>query len=115
MDETGYVSANGAKEVLESQIDEEFDPIDLSYFFGPEADSVCVNPVLYPDKAVIERCALEHDWGADTDKLLAMWSRVKGDNASSLTYVVIFLALAIVAGVAIYNSNRKKRRHKKSR
>ena len=115
MDETGYVSANGAKEVLESQIDEEFDPIDLSYFFGPEADSVCVNPVLYPDKAVIERCALEHDWGADTDKLLAMWSRVKGDNASGLTYVVIFLALAIVAGVAIYNSNRKKRRHKKSR
>ncbi len=115
MDETGYVSANGAKEVLESQIDEEYDPIDLSYFFGPEADSVCVNPVLYPDKAVIERCALEHDWGADTDKLLAMWSRVKGDNASSLTYVVIFLALAIVAGVAIYNSNRKKRRHKKSR
>ncbi|MBO4768480.1 MAG: ABC transporter substrate-binding protein [Bacteroidales bacterium] len=113
MEETGYVSANGAMEVLESQINEDYEPIDLSYFFGPDAASVCVNPVLYPDKAVIERCALEHDWGADTDKLLAMWSRVKGDNASGLTYVVIFLALAAIAGAAIYNNNRKKRRHKR--
>ncbi|MBR5056710.1 MAG: ABC transporter substrate-binding protein [Bacteroidales bacterium] len=113
MEETGYVSANGAMEVLESQINEDYEPIDLSYFFGPDAASVCVNPVLYPDKTVIERCALEHDWGADTDKLLAMWSRVKGDNASGLTYVVIFLALAAIAGAAIYNNNRKKRRHKR--
>ncbi|MBO4571292.1 MAG: ABC transporter substrate-binding protein [Bacteroidales bacterium] len=114
MDETGYVSANGAMEVLESQIDEEYDPIDLSYFF-PGADSVCVNPVLYPDRNVIERCALEHDWGADTDKLLAMWSRVKGENASGMTYVVIFLAVAAIAGAAIYNNSRKKRRHRKNR
>ena len=115
MEETGYVSANGAIEVLESQIDEEMDPIDVSYFF-PGADSVCVDPVLYPDKAVIERCALEHDWGKDTDKLLAMWSRVKGDNASSLTYVVIVLALlAIIAAVLFSNKSKKRRRksHKK--
>ena len=77
MEETGYVSANGAYEVLASQIDDSFDPIDVSYFFGPEAASVRVNPALYPDRAVIERCALEHDWGVDTDKLLDMWARVK--------------------------------------
>ena len=59
MDVTGYVSANGAREVLDSQIDPELDPIDLSYFFEG-ADSVRVDPVLYPDKAVIDRCALEH-------------------------------------------------------
>ena len=111
MEETGYVSANGAMEVLESQIDEEYDAIDLSYFFGPEADSVHVNPVLYPDKAVIDRCALEHDWGKDTDKLLAMWSRVKGDNASSLTYVIIALALvAIIVAVIVSRRNKKRRR-----
>ena len=115
MDETGYVSANGAMEVLESQIDEELDPIDLSYFFGPEASEVRVDPVLYPEKAVIDRCALEHDWGKDTDKLLAIWSRVKGDNASSLTYVIIVLALlAILAGVII-SKRSKKRRHKARR
>ena len=115
MDETGYVSANGAFEVLESQIDEELEPIDLSYFFGPAADSVCVDPALYPDRAVIERCALEHDWGKDTDKLLAMWSRVKGDNASSMTYVVIGLAILAIIAVVVFNARNKKRRHKKSR
>ena len=116
MDGTGYVSANGAFEVLESQIDEEWDPIDLSYFFGPEAAAVQVNPVLYPAREVIERCALEHDWGKDTDKLLAMWSRIKGDNASSLTYVIIVLALlAIVAAILFSNRSRKRRRRKSHR
>lgn len=115
MDETGYVSANGAFEVLESQFDEDLDPIDVSYFFGPDAVAVPVNPVLYPDKAVIERCALEHDWGVDTDKLLAMWSRVKGDNASSLTYVIIALALIAILAAVVVGKRNKKRRHKKSR
>ena len=115
MDGTGYVSANGAIEVLESQIDEEYEAIDLSYFFGADADSVHVNPVLYPDKAVIDRCALEHDWGKDTDKLLAMWSRVKGDNASSMTYIILALALAAVLAAVIVSKSSKKRRHHKSR
>ena len=112
MEETGYVAANGAFEVLESQIDEEYDPINLTYFFGPDADSVRVNPVLYPDQAVIDRCALEHDWGQDTDKLLAMWSRVKGDNANSMTYIIIVIAIvALAAGYVI--SKKNKRGHKK--
>ncbi|MBO4446854.1 MAG: ABC transporter substrate-binding protein [Bacteroidales bacterium] len=110
MEETGYVSSNGSLEVLESQIDEEFEPQDLSYFF-PGADSVCVNPVLYPGREVIERCALEHDWGADTDKLLAMWSRVKGDSASSWTFIIIAVT-AIAALAAVVASRRKvSRRH----
>ncbi len=109
MEETGYVSANGAIEVLESQIDDECVPIDLSYFFGPDASSVRVDPVLYPDQAVIDRCALEHDWGADTDKLLAMWSRVKGDNANSMTYIII--GIAIVALAAGYVASKKNKKH----
>ena len=113
MEETGYVSANGAPEVLDSQIDEAWDPIDLSYFFGAGADSVHVNPVLYPDKSVIERCALEHDWGQDTDKLLAMWARVKGDNASTGTYIII--GLALVALVAGYLASKKKKSHRRGR
>lgn len=112
MEETGYVAANGAIEVLESQIDDEYEPINLTYFFGAGADSVRVNPVLYPDQAVIDRCALEHDWGQDTDKLLAMWSRVKGDNANSMTYIIIAIALvALAAGYIV--SKKNKRGHKK--
>ncbi len=112
MEETGYVAANGAIEVLESQIYDEYEPINLSYFFGAGADSVRVNPVLYPDQAVIDRCALEHDWGQDTDKLLAMWSRVKGDNANSMTYIIIAIALvALAAGYIV--SKKNKHGHKK--
>ena len=112
MEETGYVAANGAIEVLESQIDDEYEPINLTYFFGADADSVRVNPVLYPDQAVIDRCALEHDWGQDTDKLLAMWARVKGDNANSMTYIIIVVALAALAAGYIV-SKKNKRGHKK--
>ncbi len=115
MDETGYVASNGAWEVLESQIDEEQEAVDLSYFFGEGADSVHVDGTLYPDKAVIERCALEHDWGADTDKLLAMWSRVKGDNANSMTYIIIgALLLAIIAAAAV-SAHKKRARHSSKR
>ncbi|MBR6245977.1 MAG: ABC transporter substrate-binding protein [Bacteroidales bacterium] len=115
MEETGYVSANGAIEVLESQIDEELDPINLTYFFGEGADSVRVDPVLYPPQEVIDRCALEHDWGQDTDKLLAMWSRVKGDNASYFTYILIALVLVAIAVAAIVSRRRKaaRRRHRR--
>ena len=112
MEETGYVAANGAIEVLESQIDDEYEPINLTYFFGADADSVRVNPVLYPDQAVIDRCALEHDWGQDTDKLLAMWARVKGDNANSMTYIIIVVAIAALAAGYIV-SKKNKRGHKK--
>lgn len=110
MDVTGYVSANGAIEVLESQIDEELDPINLSYFFGPEADSVRVDPALYPDQSMIERCALEHDWGQETDRLLEMWARVKGDNATSSTYVVIVVAVVVLAAAVTIPAMRKKNR-----
>ncbi len=115
MDETGYVASNGAWEVLESQIDEECDPVDLSYFFGLDASSVRVDPILYPDKSVIDRCALEHDWGDDTEKLLSMWQDVKGSQASTLTYVIV--AVVIIAGVAYFavTSNAKKSRRGRRR
>ena len=110
MEETGYIAANGAMEVLESQLDDECEAVDLSYFFGPEAAGVRVNPVLYPDASVIARCALEHDWGEDTDKLLAMWSRVKGDNASNSTYVVVGIFVLLVGGIIVRRARRKRSR-----
>ncbi len=114
MDVTGYVSANGDISVLESQIDEDLDPIDVSYFF-PGADSVRVDPVLYPDKATIELCALEHDWGNDTAKLIEMWSRVKGENANISTVLVVVLALVALAALGIWSKTKKSRRGSSSR
>ena len=111
MDMTGYVSAIGGDEVLESMSDpEEFDPIDASYFFGPQADSVCINPVLYPDNAIVKRCGMMHDAG--TEELLKMWSRVKGDSASAWTYILICLVFSglIAAVIMKYTKKRYRRR-----
>ena len=111
MDMTGYVSAIGGEEILQSMTDpEEFDPIDVSYFFGPQADSVCINHVMYPAKNIIERCAMMHDRG--TEELLKMWSRVKGDSASAWTYILICLVFAglIAAVVVKYTKKRYRRR-----
>ena len=112
MDMTGYVSAIGGSEVLESMTDtEEFDPIDVSYFFGEEADSVCINPVMYPDKSIIERCGMMHDTG--TEELLKMWSRVKGDSASAWTYILICLVFAsLIAAVIIKYTKKSYRRQR---
>jgi len=96
MDYIGYVSAVASDEVLEAMADDSFEALDLSYFFGPEADSVCANPVVYPDRSTVMKCAMMHDWGDDTSKLLEMWSRVKGDAATPFTYFVIFTTLALL-------------------
>ena len=112
MDMTGYVSAIGGTEILESMSDDEsYEALDASYFFGEEADSVHVNHTMYPDRATIERCSMMHD--TDTEALLKMWSRVKGDNASVWTYVLIFLVLVGLIAAVIIKYTRKSHRRKR--
>ena len=116
VDVTGYVSVSGAPEVLEAFTDDDYEPLDLSYFFGAEADSVCANPVLYPDRADIERSAQEHDWGERTPELVSMWNRVKGESANGMTVVVVALFIAALAAFAIYSKffkGRKKSRRRR--
>lgn len=87
MEATGYVSVIGTEEVLEAMTDETMPTrCDLTYFFtdsegNPLAgtESVPVNEVMYPDRSVVERCAMMHDSGARTEALLDMWSRVKSN------------------------------------
>lgn len=112
MDAIGYVSAVGGKEILEAVVDSSlYEPIDVSYFFGEEGKSVCVNPTRYPDAATIAKCGTEHDNGDRTEALLAMWSRIKGDNAGSFTYIIIGAAIASLLG-GFFFANRNKRKKK---
>ena len=114
MDMTGYVSVIGGNEVLEAMSDEEeYDALDASYFFGEEADSVFVNPTMYPDNSTIMRCGMMHD--SDTEALLKMWSRVKGDNASAWTYILICLVFAGLIAAVVIKYTRKRYRIKVSR
>ena len=109
---TGYVSVSGAPEVRDAFTDENYDPIDLSYFFTPADTAVCANPVLYPAREDIERSTQEHDWGEHTADLIEMWSRVKGDNANAFTYIIIAVAAIAIAGAAFIMSQSKKNRRR---
>ena len=115
MEVIGYVSANGGQEILEAMSDpEQYSPIDASYLFGEGAESVCLNPIMYPDAAVIKRCGMLHDNGDRTANLLEMWSRVKGDSANVMTYVIV-VALVLVLAVAIALRMRGSKRKKHAR
>ena len=111
MDMTGYVSVIGGEEILENIVDEEYEAIDASYFFGAEADSVHINNIMYPSAATINKCGIMHDGG--TEDLLKMWSRVKGANASAWTYILIFLVLGGLITLVILKYTRKSHRRKK--
>ena len=110
---------SAAIEELEAERDDILDmgPVDLSYFFKNDdgeplcfvdedgyeihADSVYIDPIMYPDFSVINRCAMMHDSGEQTDKMLEMWSRVKGDNLSPsmLIFIIVSFVTVLVWGV----------------
>ncbi|MBR6117764.1 MAG: extracellular solute-binding protein [Paludibacteraceae bacterium] len=111
MEYIGYVSVIGTDEVLDwaNDPEENEEALDLSYFFGPEATEVYANPVLYPDKSIIEKCALMHDAGDMNEDMVKMWNRVKGDNLSLMMIIIICVAVAAVIGVIIYTVVRKRK------
>jgi spermidine/putrescine transport system substrate-binding protein len=112
MDVIGYVSTISSSEVLEYMSDQEsYEPIDVSYFFGEDAVSVPVDPIMYPDSETIRYCGMMHDTG--TEELLKMWSRVKGANASAWTYILIVLVLGGLIFAVCFKYYRKNYRRKK--
>ena len=127
MDATGYVSVVTTEEVLEAVNSPEDweETIDLSYLFvdgegNPIEGSECayVDPVLYPDRSVIDRCGVMHDSGERTDKMLEMWSRVKGDNLSTgmLVGIIIFFSVMLIWGIwRKYEAYRRKHYYVKRR
>ena len=112
MEATGYVSVVGTPEVLESMIDEECDTLNVSYFFGPEAEAVPINHVYYPDQSVIDRCVLMHDTADRNEAMLEMWSRVKGNNLDWKMISFILIVFSFLAFVMINRKYRIYRRRK---
>lgn len=105
MDAIGYVSAVATPEVLEAKIDDSLETtVDASYFFGQGAENVKIDAVQYPDRAVIERCAMMHDSGAHTEQMLEMWARVKGEVVKPWVLIVIGVTLL---GMLILGIRRK--------
>ncbi|ADV44647.1 spermidine/putrescine ABC transporter [Bacteroides helcogenes P 36-108] len=112
MDAIGYVSAVATSEIMEAKRDTTIKGFsDLSYFFGniAGADSLQINPVQYPDRKIVERCAMIRDFGNRTELVLEMWSRVKGDNLNNGIVLLIFAVFGILFVWLVYG---KIRRHK---
>ncbi len=115
MDAIGYVSAVATPEILEEKIDPELDNFsDLTYFFGPEADSVQVDPVQYPDIKVVQRCAMIRDFGDETEEVLEMWSRVKGDNLNTGIVLLIFFVFGLLLVWIVIQKIRKYKQQQRS-
>lgn len=122
MDAIGYVSAVATPEIMEAKIDTTIEKrSDLSYFFGEGkgADSLQINPVQYPDRKVVERCAMIRDFGDRTELVLEMWSRVKGDNLNTGIVLLIFAVFGILFIWLMYGKIRKykqqQRHHRRRR
>ena len=111
MDEIGYVSVVATPEVLQSRIDDELEgAVDASYFFGEGAECVKIDPVQYPDKAIVERCGMMHDSGARTPKMLEMWARVKGDDVPLWNLIVIIISFGVLLVLGIRRKIQKSRK-----
>lgn len=115
VDVTGYCSMSGAREVVAAFEEDRFEPVDLTYFFGPGADSVRVRSVLYPSYEEVSRSAMEHDWGDRTPALVEMWARVKGDSANAMTIVVISVFVLALVSLLLYKRLSSRKRRTKSR
>ena len=116
MDAIGYVSAVATPEVLEAKIDDSLETaVDASYFFGEGAESVKIDAVQYPDKKVIERCAMMHDSGARTEQMLEMWARVKGEVVKPWVLIVIGITLLTMLVLGIRRKVLQYRRSMKRR
>ena len=121
MDAIGYVSAVATPEIMEAKRDTSIETrSDLSYFFGEGmgADSLQINPVQYPDRKIVERCAMIRDFGDRTELVLEMWSRVKGDNLNTGIVLLIFSVFGALFVWLVYGKIRKyrqKQRHRRRR
>ncbi len=116
MDAIGYVSAVASPEILRAMEDStSFAPEDASYFFGPEDTAACLNPVMYPSRATVSRCGTLHDNPERTEALLAMWSRVKGDNANTFSYLLVLSVFTAMLIFMIVSKRSKHRSHRQRR
>ena len=120
METTGYVSSVATPEVLHAMTADHTDhTVNAAYFFGSAGRHAHLNPIMYPDSAVIARCAMIHDAGEHTPEVIDMWSKVKGDNLGGGVVVILLGAIALLSlyvgyrRYTRYRHQRLSRRHRR--
>jgi len=98
MDVCGYSSAIATPEIAEAKTDTEIEETsNMRYFFGPGYEKMHIDPIQYPDSAVVARCAIFNDFLDKNDTVLEMWSRAKGDSMNWEMAVFIFGTFFLLA------------------
>lgn len=67
---------------------------------------------------MVERCAMIRDFGDETELVLEMWSRVKGDNLNTGIVLLIFAVFGLLFVWVVYRRIRdykQKQRHRRRR
>ncbi len=106
----GYFFKDKDGKPLVFNMADEYD-VDSPYAnYEVNAECVYVDPIMYPDQEVIDRCAMMHDSGDQTEKMLEMWSRVKGDNLSPVMLYSIIIFFSVLIIWAIWRKIAKRRK-----
>lgn len=108
MDVSGYTSAVATPEIIDAMVDSTItETSNLSYFFGPGNDSLQINPIQYPDRSIVARCAIIHDFLDKNDTVLEMWSRAKGDSLNTGMAVLILTTFGLLGVWLVYRRVKK--------
>ena len=113
MDAIGYVSTIATPEILEAVVDSSLsETVNASYFFGAGADSIKLNPIMYPDQQTVSICGIMRDFGSRNAKVFDMWTSVKGNNLSLGMILLIVCVIASFLGYGVYTMIHKRRQTK---
>ena len=108
--------------VLEAYENGEVYKVDLGYLFdGTIEDEAIVYTyevnrqfsAQYPSYETIIRCAVMEDFGADNEKVISMWIRVKSDEVP--VWIWIFLATMVVVAVAYFITTKASKKIRNDR
>ena len=108
--------------VLEAYKNGEVHKVDLGYLFDGtiEGEAIVytyeVNrqfSAQYPSYETIIRCAVMEDFGADNEKVISMWIRVKSDEVPG--WIWIFLATMVVVAVAYFITTKASKKIRNDR
>ncbi len=102
---------------------------DLTYFFGGTVSDKYIGKngkisiktdspyrqlaTLYPSSKQTARLGVMEDFGDRNEKVLEMWSKVKSNSVSALSYVTMGLVIFLIAAAAVFNQHKKNIRRRR--
>lgn len=134
MDYIGYTTAIAGDTVIDylhdcydaDESETDTFSLDLGYFFNgtisSDKSAVIVAPssekngmleTQYPSEELLQRCGVMHDFGAQNEEVVSMWTRVRASDLSIGTYIFLGVILLGGVGFGIYSVVKKHKAKKR--